>query len=105
MILTKQGASADDSRSYPARIAALIPSDTITGPGRQLTALASALQRAGMESLVVAFHRRGRPPSELARYLQEAGVQHCVVEDRGPVDWRLALRVGTVLRRWRPSIV
>jgi len=32
-------------------------------------------------------------------------VQHCVVEDRGPVDWRMALRVGSVLRRWRPSIV
>src|SRR5207302_696708 len=23
----------------------------------------------------------------------------------GPVDWRMALRVGSVLRRWRPSIV
>src|SRR5207247_979325 len=59
----------------------------------------------GIDWLVVVFHRRGRPPSRCAHYLQEAGVRHCVVEDRGPVDWRMALRVGSVLRRWRPSIV
>jgi glycosyltransferase involved in cell wall biosynthesis len=105
MILTERSASANDSRSFPERIAALVPCEDISGLGRQLTALARALQGAGIDCLVVVFHRHGRAPSAFARYLQEAGVQHCVVEDRGPVDWRLALRVGTVLRRWRPSIV
>jgi glycosyltransferase involved in cell wall biosynthesis len=92
-------------RSFPERIAALVPCDEISGPGRQLTALALALQGAGIDWLVVVFHRRGRPPSAFARSLREAGIQHCVVEDRGPLDWRMALTVGDVLRRWRPSIV
>ena len=105
MTLTERGAGAGDSRSFPERIAALVPCDEISGPGRQLTALARALQGAGIDWLVVVFHRRGRPPSPFVRYLREAGVQHCVVEDGGPLDWRLALRVGAVLRRWQPSIL
>ncbi len=92
-------------RSFPARIAALVPSEEISGFGRQVTALARALRGEGIDCLIVAFHRRGRPPSAFARYLEAAGVEHCVVEDRGPLDWRVALRVETVLRRWRPSIV
>jgi len=91
-------------RSFPPRIAALIPTDA-TGPGRQVIALARALRSAGIDCLVVAFHRRGRPPSGFVHYLREAGVEHCVVEDGGPIDWRMASRVGNVLRRWRPSIV
>ena len=41
----------------------------------------------------------------LAAANEEAGVQHCIVEDHGPLDWRMASRVEAVLRRWRPSIV
>ena len=91
-------------RSFPERSAALIPTDA-TGPGRQVIALARAPRSAGIDCLVIAFHRRGRPPSKFAHYLQEAGVRHCVAEDGRPVDWRMASRVGNVLRRWRPSIV
>src|SRR5437764_11692435 len=105
MTVVERGASADHSRSSPDRIAALVPSEAVTGPGRQVTALARALEGAGIECLVIAFHRRGRPPSGFAQYLREAGVRHCVVEAGGPVDWRMALRGGRVLRRWRPSIV
>jgi len=47
MILAERGASADASRSLPERIAALVPDDAI-GPARQVTALARALQRAGI---------------------------------------------------------
>ena len=93
-------------RPLPERIAALVPSEGITGFGRQVTALARALQDAGIECLVVVFQRRrGRSPSTFAQYLQQAGVEHRVVQDGGPLDWRMAWRVGTVLRRWRPSIV
>ena len=109
MILTLGGASAVESGASPQRIAALVPPEavpgTVSGPVRQLTALAHALPDAGIECLVVAFHRHGQPPSAVAPYLQEAGVRHCIVEDHGPVDWRMALSVGSVLRHWRPSIV
>ena len=87
------------------RIAALIPANGVSGPARQLAALAGALQRAGTEVLVILLHRRGRPPSAFVHYLREAGVEHCVVEDAGPADWRMASRVATTLRSWRPSIV
>ena len=100
---------SDEPGAFPKRIAALVPPEaipgTVSGPVRQLTALARGLQGAGTDCLVVAFHRRGQPPSAFAPYLQEAGVRHCIVEDHGPVDWRMALTVGSVLRRWRPSIV
>jgi len=109
MILTRGGARADESGAFPNRIAALVPpeavSGTVSGPVRQLTALARALRGAGIDCLVVVFHRHGQPPSAVAPYLEEAGVRHCIVEDQGPVDWRMALTVGTVLRRWQPSIV
>jgi glycosyltransferase involved in cell wall biosynthesis len=95
--------------SFPKRIAALVPPEavpgTVSGPVRQLTALARALQDAGTECLVVAFHRSGGAPSAFAAHLKEAGVPHCVVPDRGPLDWRLVSTVDAILRRWRPSIV
>jgi Glycosyl transferases group 1 len=87
------------------RIAALIPANGVSGPARQLIALADALQRAGTEVLVIVLHRRGRPASAFAQYLRDAGIQHCVMEDAGPADWRMASRVATTLRSWRPSIV
>jgi glycosyltransferase involved in cell wall biosynthesis len=105
MIHREQRGSGDDSGVLPERIAALVPCDAISGIARQLAALALALQAAGIDCLIVVFHRRGRPPSAFAHALREAGIKHCVVEDRGPLDWRMALRVGAVLRRWRPSIV
>src|SRR5204863_9293069 len=71
----------------------------------QLTAVAGALQGAGIDCLVIAYHRRGQPPSRFAEHLREASVEHRVAEDGGPVDWRMALGVQSVLRRWRPSIV
>lgn len=96
---------ADDSRSLPERIAALIPGGDAIGPVRQVTALAGALHSAGFEWFVVVHERRGGSPSRCARYLEQAGVRHCVVEDSGPLDWRSVWRIGRVLRRWRPSIV
>jgi glycosyltransferase involved in cell wall biosynthesis len=94
-----------DAPDYPRRIAALVAADGISGPGRQLAALARALDGVGVACLIVVIHRRGRPPSAFARYLEGAGVEHCVVEDRGPLDWRVALKLRAVLERWQPSIV
>ncbi len=89
----------------PARIAVLIPSDEAIGPGRQLIALARALPSAGIECFIVGFHKRGLPLSSFARSLRDSGLPHCLVEDRGPVDWRMASEIRSLLRRWGPSIV
>src|SRR2546430_17671422 len=92
----------DDARPLPTSIAALVASDAVSGPGRQLTALARAVAGVGIGFRVVVFHRPGRPPSAFARYLDEAGVEHVVVEDRGPLDWRPASRGGPAPERWQP---
>src|SRR5213594_2939943 len=105
MILGTSGAVPGESVSSPVRIAALVGSEALSGPGRQLTALAAALKRAGIACLIVAFQRRGRPSVAFAQELDRTGVEHCVVEDRGPLDWRVARDVQDMLRRWRPSIV
>jgi len=105
MILGTSGAVSGESAPSPVRVAALVGSEALSGPGRQLTALAAALKRAGIACLIVAFQRRGRPSVAFAQELDRAGVEHCVVEDRGPLDWRVARDVQDMLRRWRPSIV
>jgi glycosyltransferase involved in cell wall biosynthesis len=87
------------------RIAALVATEQVSGPGRQLTALAVGLREAGIPALIIAFHRTGRPPSAFAQYLAEAGVDHRIVEDRGPLDWRVASEVEAILEQWQPSIV
>jgi glycosyltransferase involved in cell wall biosynthesis len=87
------------------RIAALVATEAVSGPGRQLTALAGALRDAGVACLIVGLHRSGRPPSAFAQYLADAGVDHRIVEDRGALDWRVASQVAAILRGWQPSVV
>ncbi len=87
------------------RVAALVATEHVSGPGRQLAALAEQAAGAGVEFLVIVFHRRGRPTPDLARYLGDRGVRHSVVEDRGPLDVRLVTQVGRLLAEWQPAIV
>jgi len=93
------------SPPLPGRVAAVIGTEAVSGPGRQLAALAQALEAQGIRCLLVLLHRRGRPPSPFEKYLAAAGVEHRVVEDRGPIDWRVAREVNRILRDWNPFIV
>ena len=96
---------AKNSVVHPLRIAAIVATESVSGPGRQLTALARALQDGGVAFLIIGLHRSGRPPSAFARFLKAAGVEYRIVEDRGPLDWRVASQVNAILREWQPSIV
>lgn len=87
------------------RVAALVATETVSGPGRQLAALARELSEVGIEFLVVLLHRRGRPTSDFARYLADHGVAHRVVDDRAPFDWRLIKQVRLLLDDWQPAVV
>ena len=91
--------------SRPDRVAAVIASEALSGPGRQLAALATALGAQGIGFLVVLLHRPGQPPSPFEQYLAATGVAHRVVADRGPMDWRVVREVHRVLRDWNPTIV
>jgi glycosyltransferase involved in cell wall biosynthesis/O-antigen ligase len=101
----RSGGAGSSGTARRLRVAALVATEHVSGPGRQLTALAEYAAAAGAELLVVVFHRRGRPAPELARHLSERGVPHHIVEDRGPLDWRLVVEIGRLLAGWQPDIV
>jgi glycosyltransferase involved in cell wall biosynthesis len=87
------------------RVAALIDTVQVSGPGRQLAALASSLADFGVEFTVVTFHRIGRDRSPYLDYLEEAGVRYVVVQENGPLDLGLPARLRRVLAECAPDIV
>lgn len=87
------------------RVAALIDTYQVSGPGRQLAAVATALRDRGVAVRVVMFHREGRPPAPYAAYLADAGVDHVVVPERGPVDAGLVRRTAQALAAFDPDVV
>ena len=91
--------------SRPLRVAALIDTAQVSGPGRQLRALADALRHRGVEVLVISFHRRGQPAPPFARFLAEAGVRSLVLPDNGPLDVGIVASVRAALREFAPDVV
>lgn len=96
--MTSSGRSA-------TRVAALIDTYQVSGPGRQLAAVAVALRDHGVTMRVVLFHRHGRPPAPYAAYLADAGVDHVVVTEHGPADVGLFRRVAAALGTFDPDVV
>ena len=92
-------------RGAPLRVAALIDTVQVSGPGRQLAALAASLEARGVELRVVTFHRAGRAASPFLEYLERAGVGYWVLEERGPFDIRLLSKVRRLFREWVPDVV
>jgi glycosyltransferase involved in cell wall biosynthesis len=96
---------ARPGRDGPIRVAALMDTFHVSGPGRQLVALAGCLAPAGVELLVVTFHRVGRPRAPYVDYLERAGVRYVLLQERGRLDVRLIPRLRRVLARWAPDLV
>ena len=89
----------------PLRVAALIDTYDVSGPGRQLVGVAGALAKRGVEVLVVMFHREGRAYPPFATYLAQCGVAFEVVPERGPADASVLGRLRRVLTTWGPDLV
>lgn len=87
------------------RVAAVMDTWIVSGPGRQLAALSRALQEHGIDLRVFMFQRSGRPPSPFIGYLEQAGVPHAVIPDSGPLDSALPGRLRRALDEWQPDIV
>ncbi len=87
------------------RVAAIIDTYEVSGPGRQLAALARTLQEHGVAFRVLLFHRRGRSPAPYAAYLASAGVDHLVVPEHGPADLGLVQRTAAALAEFGPDVV
>lgn len=80
------------------RVAALLDTHIVSGPARQLAALASALAEHDVALTLLLFHRNGRPPSPYPDVLRQAGIPFRILEERGPVDLRLVGQLREALR-------
>ncbi|WP_134499181.1 glycosyltransferase [Microvirga pakistanensis] len=87
------------------RVAAVMDTWIVSGPGRQICALSKALEAQGVELRVFMFQRSGRPPSPFIAYLERAGVPYEVIPDSGPLDVALPGRLRQALAAWKPDIV
>jgi glycosyltransferase involved in cell wall biosynthesis len=83
----------------------MIDTRIVSGPGRQLAALAEHMAGRHAEFLVISFHRRGSPPSPYLTHLAERGIPYVVVQEACALDPRIVWRVHSLLRQWRPDIV
>lgn len=86
------------------RVAAVIDTRIVSGPGRQLAALAVALRAKGVELSVITF-ARGDGARPFPAYLADAGVPHIVIPERFPFDPALLQRLRRVLADLRPDVV
>jgi glycosyltransferase involved in cell wall biosynthesis len=87
------------------RVAVLMDTRIVSGPARQLAAIIPPLRASGFDLRVMTFHRAGEPPSAHARFLDELGIPHLVLEDSGPFDASLFGKVSQALAEWGPEIV
>ena len=96
------GAIADPAGG---RIAAIIPAEAVSGPGRQLAALAAQLERAGWPVRVFVLWRTGNQRPPYAAFLAQRGIDHELVADNGPLDTGVVARLRERLDLWQPDIV
>lgn len=87
------------------RVAALMDTAQVSGPGRQLAALVPQLAGSGVDVLCVLFQRDGARRSAYTDFLESLGVPHVVIRDRGRFDLSVISRVQAALAEWRPDIV
>ncbi len=100
------GGDADRSPDRPPRhVVALVSTRGISGPGRQLAALARALGEVGVELRIVLLVRPGVGLAGFDRFLDEQGVAYGLVDDRGPLDASLVRSLGRLFDERRPDIV
>ncbi len=89
----------------PLKVAALMDTVIISGPGRQLAAVIPPLREQDVEVVPVLFHRHPRPVSAYARYLEDRGIPFVMLEESGRGDVRLLGRLDRLLRDLAPDIV
>ncbi|WP_414475749.1 glycosyltransferase [Microvirga sp. M2] len=87
------------------RVAAVMDTWIVSGPGRQLAALAQALKSHEVDLCIFMFQRTGRDPSPFIGYLERAGVSHVVIPDGGPLDMSLPGRLRRAFGAFQPDIV
>ena len=87
------------------RVAALMDTVKVSGPARQLAAIASPLASAGVELHVLAFHPVHDPETPFIRHLREADVRCTPVPAYGRLRWRTLRAMNAAFDAARPDIV
>ena len=87
------------------RVLAVIAAESVSGPARQLASLVAPLSSQGIELEVAIPWRVGRPRPDFASHLERHGVPTHLIEDRGPLDFRLADRLSTLVRDRRCDVL
>ena len=87
------------------RVAAIMDTAILSGPARQLTEVARALESTGVHITVITFQRRGRTPSPFPAHLEQAGVECIVIPERGTTDVGVLSRLKATLDVLNPHIV
>jgi hypothetical protein len=77
----------------------------VSGPGRQLAAVAPALAAHGVDLRVVVFQYAGAAKSPYRAFLEAAGVDHVVVPFASRFDRALLRNLRGVLDAWAPDVV
>lgn len=89
----------------PRSILAFIDQAHVTGPVRQLAAVAPALAARGWSIRCVVFQRRTADPVTSPGFLRAHGAEVVVIEEDGRFDVRLLSRVAAVIREHAPTVV
>lgn len=101
-----RGASAAAvAAGRPIRVAAVMDTAIVSGPGRQLAALAAALRAVGVELTIVVFQHTGAPKTAYREFLEHAGLPHEVVPFASRFDRALLPALRATLDRLAPDVV
>jgi glycosyltransferase involved in cell wall biosynthesis len=87
------------------RVAAVMDTSIVSGPGRQLAALAAPLREAGVDLRVIVFQHTGREHSDYRRFLERAGVDHVVVPFARTLDRTLLPKLRAAIDAFAPHVV
>jgi glycosyltransferase involved in cell wall biosynthesis len=88
----------------PRRIVAIIATNEVSGPGRQLVSLATGLTKLGVEFTILLLNRPGGSPC-FANFARDHGLDCRVVVDRHPLDPILLRDIDTLLSTIRPDVI
>lgn len=91
--------------SVPLRVAAVMDTWNVSGPGRQLAALSNSLTPFDVELRPFLFHRVNRKKAPFFQYLEESRVEYTAIEETRAIDPQALISMVRALRDWRPDIV
>jgi glycosyltransferase involved in cell wall biosynthesis len=99
------GGNRASALHVPHRVAAMISTLGLSGPGRQLVSLASELTKSGCDFKILLLNRGKKSVEQFASFARDHGINCELLRDRSPVDVQLLGEVRQFVASWRPDIM